>query len=108
MRLRLAFMTATRTPGLPVVEDGVLISTSPATGAEAGRVPVSDDKAVEGTVDRAREAGAWWAGLNFDGRRTRLLRWRALLAQRIEELAALTHAETGKPLSDAIVEATAA
>jgi succinate-semialdehyde dehydrogenase/glutarate-semialdehyde dehydrogenase len=93
---------------MPVVEDGFLVSTSPATGAEAGRVPISDEKAVEAAVDRARAAGAWWAGLNFDGRKTRLLRWRALLAERIEELAALTHAETGKPLADAIVEATAA
>ncbi|MFI7546353.1 aldehyde dehydrogenase family protein [Actinoplanes sp. NPDC049599] len=101
-------MTATRTPGMPVVEDGFLVSTSPATGAEAGRVPISDEKAVEATVDRAREAGAWWAGLGFDGRKTRLLRWRALLAQRIEELAELTHAETGKPHADAIIEALAA
>ncbi|MFB9362185.1 aldehyde dehydrogenase family protein [Actinoplanes nipponensis] len=101
-------MTATRTPGMPVVEDGFLVSTSPATGAEAGRVPISDEKAVQAAVDRARTAGAWWAGLGFDARRTRLLQWRALLAQRIEELAALTHAETGKPPADAIVEATAA
>ena len=108
MRLRLTFMTATRTPGLPVVEEGFLISTSPATGAEAGRVPVSDEQAVQATVERARAAGAWWAGLNFAGRKVRLLRWRALLAERIEELAALTHAETGKPLADAIVEASAA
>ena len=108
MRLRLTFMTATRTPGLPVVEEGFLISTSPATGAEAGRVPVSDDQGVQAAVDRARAAGAWWGGLNFDGRKVRLLRWRARLAERIEELAALTHAETGKPLADAIVEATAA
>ena len=50
MRLRLTFMTATRTPGMPVVEDGFLVSTSPATGAEAGRVPISDDKAVEAAV----------------------------------------------------------
>ncbi|MEU4215288.1 aldehyde dehydrogenase family protein [Actinoplanes sp. NPDC026623] len=101
-------MTATRIPGLPVVEDGFLVSTSPATGVEAGRLPVSDDKAVDAAVDRAREAGAWWAGLGFDGRKVRLLRWRALITERIEELAALTHAETGKPVADAIVEAIAA
>ncbi|MFI7600927.1 aldehyde dehydrogenase family protein [Actinoplanes sp. NPDC049681] len=101
-------MTATRTPGMPVVEDGVLISTSPATGAEAGRVPVADAAAVSAAVERARTAGAWWAGLGFDERKTRMLRWRALLAERIEELAALTHTETGKPVADAIVEASAA
>ncbi|MET0492607.1 MAG: aldehyde dehydrogenase family protein [Actinoplanes sp.] len=101
-------MTATRTPGLPVVEDGLLISTSPATGAEAGRVPVADLAAVAAAMRRARIAAAWWAGLGFDERKVRLLRWRALLAERVEELAALTHLETGKPEADAIVEALAA
>ncbi|WP_199511716.1 aldehyde dehydrogenase family protein [Nucisporomicrobium flavum] len=101
-------MTATRTPGMPVVEDGVLISTSPATGAEAGRVPISGPDDVASAVRRARAAGAWWAALGFDERRTRLLRWRALLAERIDELAELTHTETGKPPADAIVEAAAA
>ncbi|MDT4992034.1 MAG: hypothetical protein QOH97_1926 [Actinoplanes sp.] len=101
-------MTATRTPGLPFVEDGVLVSTNPATGAEAGRLPVADEAAVRAAVQRAREAALWWAGLGFDGRRVRLLRWRALLAERVEELAALTTEETGKPASDAIVEASAA
>jgi succinate-semialdehyde dehydrogenase / glutarate-semialdehyde dehydrogenase len=101
-------MTATRAPGMPFIEDGVLVSTNPGTGAEAGRVPVADDAAVAAAVQRAREASAWWAGLGFDGRKVRLLRWRARLVGRIEELAELTHLETGKPVSDAIVEASAA
>jgi succinate-semialdehyde dehydrogenase / glutarate-semialdehyde dehydrogenase len=108
MRLRLTFMTVTRTPGMPVISDGVLISTNPATGAEAGRVPVADAAAVAEAVRRARAAGVWWAGLGFEGRKVRLLRWRALLAARVEELAELTRAETGKPVADAIVEASAA
>jgi acyl-CoA reductase-like NAD-dependent aldehyde dehydrogenase len=101
-------MTATRTPGLPFIEDGLLVSTHPGTGAEVGRFPVADDAAVAATVGRAREAAAWWSALGFDGRRTRLLRWRALLAGRVEELAALTCEETGKPVADAVVEAVAA
>ena len=101
-------MTATRVPGLPVVEDGVLISTNPAGGAEAGRVPVADAAAVNVTVARAREAAAWWLSLGFDGRRERLLRWRSLIVQRIEELARLTMLETGKPHADAVVEITTA
>ena len=98
-------MTATRTPGVPAIEDGLLISTNPATGAEAGRVPVADEAAVKAAVDRARTAGAWWAALGFDGRKERLLRWRALMADRVEELAELTRLEGGKPVADAIVEA---
>ncbi|MBO4162840.1 MULTISPECIES: aldehyde dehydrogenase family protein [Micromonospora] len=97
-------MTAVQVPGAPVISDGQLISTSPATGAEAGRLPVATAEEVQRAVDRARTAGQWWAGLGFDGRRTRLLRWRALLAQRIEELAELLHVEGGKPVGDAVVE----
>jgi succinate-semialdehyde dehydrogenase / glutarate-semialdehyde dehydrogenase len=108
VRTKLTFMTATRTPGLPVIEDGVLISTNPATGAEAGRFPVADADAVAATVQRARAASGFWAGLGFDGRKVRLLRWRALIAVRVEELAELTNLETGKPVADAIVEAGAA
>jgi acyl-CoA reductase-like NAD-dependent aldehyde dehydrogenase len=101
-------MTATHIPGVPVLEDGVLISTNPVTGDEAGRVPVADEKAVTVAVERAREAGLWWQALGFDGRKARLLRWRSLIVQRIEELAELTSLETGKPNADAIMETVAA
>lgn len=101
-------MTATHVPGVPVIEDGVLISTNPATGDEAGRVPVADDAAVRAATARAKEAAAWWQAIGYDGRRERLLRWRSLIVRRIEELAELTSRETGKPPADAIVETTAA
>src|SRR3954451_20023273 len=101
-------MTATRTPGLPYVEDGRLVSTHPGTGAEPGRVPLADAPAVAAAVARAREAASWWAALGYDGRQVRLLRLRALLANRIEEIAELAHAETGKPVADAIVETSGA
>ncbi|TDC57197.1 aldehyde dehydrogenase family protein [Micromonospora sp. KC207] len=97
-------MTAVHVPGTPIVSDGRLVSTSPATGAEVGRLPVSAEADVARAVDRAREAAGWWAGLGFAGRRARLLRWRGVLARRIEELAELMHAEGGKPIPDAIVE----
>ncbi|MEU8213306.1 aldehyde dehydrogenase family protein [Micromonospora sp. NPDC049044] len=97
-------MTAVHVPGLPVIEAGRLVSTSPATGAEAGRFPVATDADVRRAVENARTAGGWWAGLGFTDRRERMLRWRALLAKRIEELAQLVHVEGGKPTADAIVE----
>ncbi|MBM0231680.1 aldehyde dehydrogenase family protein [Micromonospora sp. STR1_7] len=97
-------MTAVQVPGTPLIEAGQLVSTSPATGAEAGRLPVASDADVRRAVERARAAGEWWAGLGFTGRRARLLRWRALLAKRIEQLAELVHVEGGKPVADAIVE----
>ncbi|MGC4809989.1 aldehyde dehydrogenase family protein [Micromonospora sp. DT228] len=97
-------MTAVQVPGLPVIDAGRLVSTSPATGAEAGRLPVATDADVRRAVEDARVAGGWWAGLGFTDRRERMLRWRALLAKRIEELAELVHVEGGKPTADAIVE----
>src|SRR6266511_1169889 len=101
-------MTATRTPGLPVVEDGMLLSTNPATGAEVGRFPVASADDVAAAVARARESGRWWASLGFAGRRQRLLRFRSLMANRLTYLAKLMHDETGKPVAEAIGEAAGA
>ena len=98
-------MTATRTPGVPVIEDGELISTSPASGEEVGRFPVAGPAEVSAAVQKARPAATWWAGLGFAERRHRLLCWRAALARRLPELAELVHRETGKPVAEAIVEA---
>ncbi|MBL6277450.1 aldehyde dehydrogenase family protein [Micromonospora fiedleri] len=97
-------MTAVHLPGTPVIEGDHLVSTSPATGDEAGRLPLATVADVEQAVERARAAGRWWAGLGFPARRDRLLRWRQLLAQRMEQLAELVHVEGGKPVADAIVE----
>ncbi|KXK62388.1 aldehyde dehydrogenase [Micromonospora rosaria] len=101
-------MTAVHVPGAPRVEDGHLVSTNPATGVEAGRLPVAGPADVERAVATARAAGQWWAGLGFTGRRERLLRWRGLLARRIEQLADLIHTEGGKPVADAVVEVVSA
>ncbi|WP_026275717.1 aldehyde dehydrogenase family protein [Salinispora tropica] len=101
-------MTAVYVPGTPVIEDGRLVSTNPATGAEAGRLPVASPTDVEATVARARAAGGWWAGLGVAARRERLLRWRTRLASRIEELAELVHVEGGKPVAEAVIEVVTA
>ena len=101
-------MTALHGPGVPVIDHGELISTHPASGAEVGRFPVASADDVLRAVSRARTAAAWWAGLDFAGRRIRLLRWRSLLANRIDELADLVHREGGKPVADAIVEIASA
>jgi succinate-semialdehyde dehydrogenase/glutarate-semialdehyde dehydrogenase len=101
-------MTATRTPGVPVVEDGTLVSTNPATGEEVGRFPIASADDVAAAVARAREASTWWAGLGYAGRRQRLLRYRSVLANRLGELTALVRREAGKPAAEATVEAGAA
>jgi succinate-semialdehyde dehydrogenase / glutarate-semialdehyde dehydrogenase len=101
-------MTAVRVPGVPVIEDGELISTHPASGAEVGRFPASDAAGVDRAVARAGEAARWWVSLGFEGRRARLLAWRAQLANRITELADLMRREGGKPIGEAVVEIASA
>lgn len=79
-------------------------STDPRTGEVVGYHQVDDEAAVRAAVVRAREAAVWWGGLGFDGRRRRLLSWRSRLTRRIDELAGLITAETGKPWDDARLE----
>jgi acyl-CoA reductase-like NAD-dependent aldehyde dehydrogenase len=55
-------------------------------------------------VARAREAGAWWAGLGWKERRQRLLAWKSHITRYMGRLAELVHNETGKPLADAQLE----
>src|SRR5512132_142108 len=58
-------------------------------------------------VERARAAAAWWADLGFGGRRTRLLQFRSILANRMPELADLLRRECGKPVVDGVVQTAA-
>jgi succinate-semialdehyde dehydrogenase/glutarate-semialdehyde dehydrogenase len=95
-------------PGVPRLQDGHLVSTNPATGAQVGRFPFASEGAVAEAVDRARAAGAWWAGLGFAERRRRLLRWNARIAARLGELADLINAEGGKPVAEGVVEGAVA
>ncbi|MDQ4011750.1 MAG: aldehyde dehydrogenase family protein [Actinomycetota bacterium] len=79
-------------------------SLDPRTGEVVDYHPVHDEAAVRAAVVRAREAAAWWDSLGFAERRRRLLSWRSRLARRINELAVLITAETGKPRADARLE----
>jgi succinate-semialdehyde dehydrogenase / glutarate-semialdehyde dehydrogenase len=102
-------MTAIRIPGQPVVDDGFLVSSHPATGVEVGRFPVTEvDQRVPAVVAAARDAGGWWQGIGHAERRRRLLRWRSTVANRMTELAELVNREGGKPVADAVVEIAAA
>jgi aldehyde dehydrogenase (NAD+) len=76
----------------------------PRTGEVVGYHQVDDEAVVRAAVLRAREAAAWWGGLGFAERRRRLLSWRSQLTRRIDELAELITAETGKPRDDARLE----
>ncbi|HEX6682381.1 MAG TPA: aldehyde dehydrogenase family protein [Candidatus Limnocylindrales bacterium] len=94
-------------PGASTVDAGELISTSPTTGQEVGRLPVAGEADVVAAVARAREAARWWAGIGFAERKRRLLRWRSALVDRIHELADLINREGGKPVDEGLLEIVA-
>jgi len=91
-----------------VTRDGVVgfdgrevVTIDQATGAELARYPVDDSEQAAAAVAAARQAaGAWW-DLGFDGRAQRLRAWQREIARAGEEVAALIHAENGKPVDDA-------
>jgi acyl-CoA reductase-like NAD-dependent aldehyde dehydrogenase len=83
-------------------------SLSPVTGDVVGSHPVHTAAEVEAKVARAHEAAGWWAGLTFDERAERLTAWAGVITRRIAQLADVVHQETGKPHSDATLEASLA
>src|SRR5215470_9914901 len=79
-------------------------SLNPATNEPVGAFPIFGEDEVSETVAKAREAAAWWSGLSWKDRQTKLLSWKSYLTRYIMRLAEVVHAETGKPLADAQLE----
>lgn len=76
----------------------------PATGQVAAKVDLGDSAVVDEAVKSATAAAETWRGLSLTKRIEVLFRFREILSNRSEELAALITAEHGKVLSDAIGE----
>jgi acyl-CoA reductase-like NAD-dependent aldehyde dehydrogenase len=83
-------------------------SFSPATDEVVGTYPVHTAAEVEAAVERARVAAEWWKSLGFDGRADRMRKWKGVVTRRLAQLCAVVRAETGKPISDAQLEAVLA
>ena len=79
-------------------------TVNPATSEVIATFPIHGPAEVDAAVERAREAAAWWSGLGWKERQTRLLAWESYLIRYIGRLAELIHNETGKPLADAQLE----
>lgn len=74
---------------------------NPATEALIQEVPVDDRATVANKYARARAAQPGWAALSLADRIAPILQFRALLIERVDALAALLTAETGKPIAQA-------
>ena len=94
----------TSTPVVSAVGEQTFDSLDPRTGEVVGSHPAHSESDVRAAVARAEQAARWWRGLGFAGRRTRLLDWKRVLVGRLDEVAEVISAETGKPLDDARLE----
>ncbi len=80
--------------------------TNPATGQVSGTLALADAADVRVAVDAAAAAFPSWRDASLTRRTQVLFRFRELLNERKQELAAIITAEHGKVLSDALGEVT--
>jgi acyl-CoA reductase-like NAD-dependent aldehyde dehydrogenase len=83
-------------------------SLNPVDSQVLATYPIYTQYDVQQVVTSAQEASPGWQALSFPGRRKVLLAWSKLITDRIVECAALISRETGKPISDATLEASLA
>lgn len=99
--------TATAVPtrdGNPTEAGTEVVTLDQATGAEFARYPAAGPTEAKTAVEAARRAAGPWWDLGFAGRAVRLRAWRRAILDGAEELAALIHAENGKPVEDGRAE----
>lgn len=83
-------------------------SHNPVNNEVIASYEIFGQEAVNAAVERARDASREWRDLGFKGRRKVLLKWSDDLLANIDALADLVSLETGKPTSDAKLEASLA
>ncbi len=79
-----------------------IVSTSPATGEELGRVPITTPGEIDAAVARSRIAFASWRRTGFRERRELVMRARQVILDDIDGIARLISRESGKPFGEAI------
>ena len=89
-------------------KDATFESLNPATGEVLGIYAQHNESEVRSSVATARSASEQWRAIGFHGRRKVLLTWSDYILSHIDELTSLVSLETGKPVSDAKLEAALA
>ncbi len=91
----------------PVTESAVsqknLKVTNPATGATIGQVPSLSVIEAQGALVRVHDAQKTWKDRSIKERSAVISRFAEVLYRRVDEVAALLSAETGKPLYEAML-----
>ena len=93
---------------MTTLSSATFASHYPVTGEVIAEYPIADRDQVLAAVARARAASVAWQELGFSGRRKVLLKWSNLLISRLDEITEIVSRETGKPISDAKLEASLA
>lgn len=83
-------------------------SLNPVNGEVIATYPQNTASEVTVAVTAARTASVDWQNLGFKGRRKVLLKWSEYLLEHVDELTSIVSLETGKPVSDAKLEAALA
>jgi acyl-CoA reductase-like NAD-dependent aldehyde dehydrogenase len=83
-----------------------LKSYNPATGKVVGEVPVTPASDIPAVVARARVAQSAWEALGLEGRVELIRKSKEIFVERAEAHGELMTKEMGKPLNEAIGEAT--
>ena len=83
-------------------------SLNPATGDLIAEFPVMERNEIDAALTRANIATKAWQELDFAGRKKILMAWNKIIVNRVDEIAELISLESGKPLSDAKLEASLA
>jgi len=93
---------------MTTLSSATFASHYPVTGEIIAEYPIADREQVHAAVARARAASLAWQNLGFKGRRKVLLQWSNLLITKLDEITEIVSRETGKPVSDAKLEASRA
>jgi aldehyde dehydrogenase (NAD+) len=93
---------------MTTLSSATFASHYPVTGEVIAEYPIADREQVHAAVARARAASLAWQNLGFKGRRKILLQWSNLLITKLDEITEIVSRETGKPVSDAKLEASLA
>ena len=83
-------------------------SLNPVTGEVLERFRNTSAEEVHAAVERGQLATKAWQGIGGVGRKKVLLNWCGVLTKRVDEIADIISAETGKPIGDATLEVTLA
>lgn len=93
---------------MTTLSSATFASHYPVTGEVIADYPITDRQTVFNTVASTRIASKAWQDLGFRGRRKVLLQWSNLLISKLDEITEIVSRETGKPVSDAKLEASLA